>query len=57
MVQNIILPYGLGKMVSKRTLYPTVEPSSSLRSTAILSATDTADIRRGCVTTILQYAP
>ena len=56
-VQNMILPYGLGKILSNRTLYPILVPNSSWRSFEILSATDTADIPRGCVTTIFAYAP
>lgn len=56
-VQNIIPPYGRGRHDSNLTLYPLLTPSSSALSLATRSATDTAEIRRGCVTTILQYAP
>ena len=42
---------------SRRMVYPTVSPGLSPRSVATRSATDTAEIRRGCVHSTRQALP
>ena len=42
---------------SRRMVYPTVSPGLSPRSVATLSATDTAEMRRGCVHSTRQALP
>ena len=44
-------------LLSRRIVYPTVDPILSPRSAATRSATDMADMRRGCAMMMLHGTP